>query len=92
MRTAVFGPAVRAGAWLGQFAPPQVWRAASVPLIAQLSAGEAHRPRLSPEARARLVPHFAEDIALLSELTGEDFSLWLSDGEPRLVRAAARAT
>ena len=25
-----------------------------------------------------LVPHFADDIALLSALTGEDFSLWLS--------------
>jgi hypothetical protein len=77
-RTAVFGPAVRAGAWLGQFAPPQVWRALSVPLIAQLSAGEAHRPKLGPEVRERLVPHFADDIALLTELTNEDFSLWTS--------------
>ena len=30
-RTDVFGPAVRAGAWLGQFAPPQLWRRASAP-------------------------------------------------------------
>jgi Sulfotransferase domain len=78
-RTAVFGPALRAGAWLGQFAAPEIWRALSVPLIAQLQAGGAHRPRLSPEARARLLPHFTEDIALLGELTGEDFSLWLSE-------------
>jgi hypothetical protein len=77
-RTAVFGPAVRTGAWLGQFAPPQLWRALSVPLVAQLSTGRAHRPRLSPEARSRLLPHFEEDIALLSELTGDDFSLWRS--------------
>jgi hypothetical protein len=69
---------VRAGAWLGQFAPPEVWRAASVPVIAQLSSGNSHRPRLSPEARARLLPRFEEDIALLAELTGEDFSLWHS--------------
>ncbi len=77
-RTAVFGPAVRTGAWLGQFAPPQLWRALSVPLVAQLSTGQAHRPRLSPDARARLLPHFEEDIALLSELTGDDFPAWRS--------------
>jgi hypothetical protein len=78
-RPAVFGPVVRVGAWLGQFAPPEVWRAASVPIMARLSSGDSHRPKLSPEARARLVPRFEEDIALLSELTGEDFSLWLSE-------------
>jgi hypothetical protein len=69
---------VRTGAWLGQFAPPEVWRAASVQLIARLSAGDSHRPKLAPEARARLLPHFEEDIALLSELTGEPFNLWRS--------------
>jgi hypothetical protein len=78
-RTAVFGRAVRTGAWLGQFAPPEVWRAASVPIIARLSSGDSHRPKLAPEARARLLPHFAEDIALLSELTGEAFNLWRSE-------------
>ena len=28
---------------------------------------------------ARLLPHFTEDIAQLGELTGEDFSAWLSE-------------
>ena len=79
LRSTVVGTAIRAGAFAGQFAPPQVWRAASVPLTAALQAGDSHRPHLSSEARQRLVPHFAEDIALLSELTGEDFSLWLSE-------------
>jgi hypothetical protein len=77
-RTGLIGPVVRAGAWLGQFAPPEVWRTASAPIMAQLSWGESHRPKLGPEVRERLVPHFADDIQLLSELTGEDFSLWLS--------------
>jgi len=77
-RTSVFGRAVRTGAWLGQFAPPEVWRAASVPIMARLSSGDSHRPKLSPDARARLLPHFEEDIALLSELTGEAFALWRS--------------
>ncbi len=78
-RTRTFGPVVRATAWLGQFAPPQVWRRASAPLIAQLGGpGERHRPRLSAEQRARLLPAFEADIALLSRLTGEDFSDWTS--------------
>ena len=40
------------------------------------------RPRLSPEQRERLVPAFADDVDLLSELTGQDFSDWLST-EPK---------
>jgi hypothetical protein len=78
-RPRLIGPVVRAGARAGQFAPPQAWRRASVPLVTQLAArGEAHRPSLTPEQRARLVPAFAEDVHLLAELTGEDFGDWLS--------------
>jgi hypothetical protein len=77
-RTRTLGPAIRGGAYLGQFAPPEVWRAVSAPLIANLQAGGAHRPKLAPEVRERLLHHFADDIALLSGLTGEDFSLWLA--------------
>lgn len=78
-RPRALGPVVRAGAYLGQFVPPEAWRRASMPLIRRLSgATEAHRPKLSAEARARLLPHFADDIALLAELTGEDFDDWLS--------------
>jgi hypothetical protein len=78
-RPRVLGPVVRAGAALGQFVPPQVWRRASVPLIAQLTGSAApHRPLLAPEARERLIPHFAEDIAQLAEVTGEGFDDWLS--------------
>lgn len=78
LRSTVVGAAIRAGAFAGQFAPPQVWRKASTPLTAALQAGDAHRPMLSPQARERLMPHFHEDITLLSELTGEDFALWQS--------------
>jgi Sulfotransferase domain len=92
LRPALLGPVVRAGAYLGQFVPPQVWRQVSRPLVAQLSGrGEAHRPKLSPEARQRLLPHFAEDIALLSELTGEDFSLWQSSESRGSFQQRARA-
>ena len=37
-----------------------------------------HRPKLSEQARARLLPFFADDIALLAQITGENFDDWLS--------------
>jgi hypothetical protein len=78
-RPTLLGPVVRAGAWAGQFARPELWRAVSPGIIRHLSGrAEAHRPRLTPEQRARLVPVFADDIAALSDLTGDDYSMWLS--------------
>jgi hypothetical protein len=78
-RTTAIGPVVRAGAYLGQFVRPEVWRAVSRPIVAQLADGTSHRPKLSQEARERLKVHFADDIELLGELTGDDFSLWRSN-------------
>jgi hypothetical protein len=78
-RPKVIGPVVRAGALAGQFARPEVWRRASAPLVAQLAGSNGtSRPHLEPEARQRLISAFADDVALLTELTGEDFSDWLS--------------
>lgn len=77
-RTRAIGPVVRAGAALGQFVPPQVWRRLSVPVVAQLSGRDTHRPHLAPEERAELIEVFADDIGLLSDLTGQDFRDWLS--------------
>jgi hypothetical protein len=78
-RPTVLGPVVRAGARLGQFAPPHLWRRASAPIVARLSGrAEVARPRLTEEQRERLVPTFAEDVALLSQVAGQDFTDWLS--------------
>ncbi|WP_278258589.1 hypothetical protein [Nocardioides convexus] len=77
-RPRVVGPVVRGGAWAGQFVRPEIWRRLSIPLVARLQTSDAHRPSLTPEQRERLLPAFADDIALLSDLTGEDFSDWLS--------------
>jgi hypothetical protein len=78
-RSSVLGPLIRVGARLGAFAPPQVWRRASVPLVSLLAgSGERHRPHLDGAQRQQLVPAFADDIALLSRLTGESFEDWLS--------------
>jgi sulfotransferase family protein len=70
---------IRAGAHLGQFAPPQVWRTVERPLRAALHRGHRNRPEPDPIVRMELVARFADDIALLSQLTGEDYSDWLSE-------------
>lgn len=78
-RPRTFAPVVRAGAWAGQFAPPQVWRRVEPHAIGLLRGhGASPRPHLTPEQREALMPAFAEDIALLSEVSGDDYSAWLS--------------
>jgi hypothetical protein len=69
----------RAGAALGAYAPPQVWRQASRPLIAALHAGRAPRPPLPVEVRREVLAPLLGDIALLEELTGELFADWKGD-------------
>lgn len=78
-RPRVLGPLVRGGARLGQFAPPEVWRHIHPRAVGLLSdRGETARPRLDAAVRQRLVDTYADDIGLLSELTGQDFEDWLS--------------
>ena len=73
---------MRAGARLGQFAPPQVWRQLHPLSLALLGdSRHAHRPRLDTMQRQRLIKPYADDIALLSELTGQDFGDWLSPAD-----------
>ncbi|MGY1643968.1 sulfotransferase [Geodermatophilus sp. SYSU D00703] len=70
---------VRAGAALGAYAPPQVWRQASRPLVAALHAGRAPRPAMPVEVRREVLAPLLDDIALLEELTGESFADWKGD-------------
>jgi hypothetical protein len=77
VRARTMGPVIRAGASVGQFLPPQVWRAVSKPLISQLHrGGDAARPKLTPEQRTTLLEPHLDDIALLEEVTGESFEQW----------------
>ena len=69
----------RGGAALGAYAPPQVWRQVSRPLIAALHAGRAPRPALPVEVRRTVLAPLLPDIALLEELTGESFADWKGD-------------
>jgi hypothetical protein len=68
---------VRAGAAVGAHLPPAVWRTASRPLLAALHRGKKPRPPLDPKQRLALVERFRDDLALLSDITGESFDDWL---------------
>lgn len=77
VRARAVGPVIRAGATMGQFLPPQVWRAVSRPLIRQLHrGGDPARPRLTAAQRETLLAPHLDDIALLEQITGESFDLW----------------
>ena len=79
LRTSALSAVIRAGAAAGAHAPPQLWRAASVPLTWALQRGGGPRPPLPVEVRRQLVERFADDVHRLSTLTGEDFSDWHGD-------------
>jgi hypothetical protein len=68
--------AMRGGASAGRMFPPQVWRKASIPLLWLIQRTPQHRPELAPQDRADLIGYFAEDMALLEDLTGWDLSQW----------------
>lgn len=72
---------IRAGAWLGSFAPPRAWRRLEKPLVAALRRERGDRPQLPSAQRRELVEHFRDDIALLSDLLGQDFQDWRSDSD-----------
>lgn len=78
-RNRVLSGAVRAGASLGAYAPPHVWRAASVPLLKRLHRSDTDRPVLTPEQRAQVVTPLLPDIDLLERVTGENFDDWRSE-------------
>ncbi len=77
VRARTVGPVIRAGATMGQFLPPKVWRTVSKPLISQLHwGGDPSRPKLTPEQRSILLEPHLPDIDLLEKVTGESFEEW----------------
>jgi hypothetical protein len=84
---------VRAGAALGAYAPPQVWRQVGRPLLAALHAGRTPRPPMPVEVRREVLEPLLPDIELLEELTGESFADWKGDtGRGDFRSRAARST
>ena len=79
LRTSVLGRVIRAGATAASYAPPQVWRRASKPLVSLLQhGGRSQRPKLVPEQRTALLGDCLDDIALLEQTLGESFEDWRS--------------
>lgn len=79
--TSALGTVIRAGAAAGAYAPPQVWRRASRPLIGYRQRGDVPRPKLTPACRERLLDYFERDIRLLESLTGLDLEGWRSTAD-----------
>jgi Sulfotransferase family len=79
IRATVLGRVIRAGAAAGTYAPPQVWRRVSKPLVGLLQrGGPTRRPKLAPEQRTALLGDCLDDIALLEQTLGQSFEDWRS--------------
>ena len=69
---------LRAGGGFGHRFPLPLRLAARGPLLTVLHRKTGHRPVTTPRERATLLPLFADDIALLQQVTGESYDDWLS--------------
>jgi Sulfotransferase family len=79
LRSAAFGRVIRAGAAVGSFAPPSVWRRVERPLRHALHAGGGLRPALTVDQRREALTRFADDIGVLEGVTGRSFADWRAD-------------
>jgi hypothetical protein len=78
-RNRALAHAARAGAALGAYAPPKVWRAASVPLLKQLHRADVDRPELTAHQRSQVMAPLLPDIELLEQVTGDSFADWRAE-------------
>jgi hypothetical protein len=69
---------LRVGGRLGHRFPVPVRLAARGPLLTVLHRKRGNRPVTTPQERAALLPLFADDIALLQDVTGQRYDDWLS--------------
>jgi hypothetical protein len=69
---------LRTGGAFGHRFPVPLRLAARGPLLTLLHRKKGHRPVTTPHERAELLPLFADDIALLQEVTGERYDDWLA--------------
>nr|WP_296066557.1 sulfotransferase [uncultured Actinoplanes sp.] len=69
---------LRTGGSFGHRFPVPLRRAARGPLLTLLHRRRGARPVTTPRERAALLPLFADDIALLQEVTGERYDDWLA--------------
>jgi hypothetical protein len=79
---------LRSGGRFGHRFPVPLRLAARGPLLTLLHRKQGTRPVTTRAERAALLPHFADDITLLQQVTGERYDDWLS--VDRYVPAPAR--
>jgi sulfotransferase family protein len=75
---AVLRRLLRTGGQFGHRFPVPLRLAARGPLLTLLHRKQGTRPVTTPEERAALLPLFADDIALLQDVTGASYDDWLS--------------
>jgi hypothetical protein len=93
LRSRSIARAVRVGARLGSLGPPEIWRAVEKRLLATLQSRVERRPSLNPEQRRQVQGYFLDDLSLLEQLTGRDFSDWRGEtGRGDFVSRALRAS
>ncbi len=81
---------LRAGGTFGHRFPVPLRLAARGPLLTLLHRERGNRPVTTPQERAELLPLFADDIALLQDVTGERYDDWLAVDRLHRGRRAAR--
>ena len=69
---------LRTGGGFGHRFPVPLRLAARGPLLTVLHRKTGARPVTTPQERAALLPSFADDIALLGDVTGENYDDWLA--------------
>jgi hypothetical protein len=91
-RAVALGRVIRLGAAAGAYAPPEVWRQVSRPLVRALQhGGPDRRPKLSPDQRRELLDDCLDDIGLLEEVLGQSFDDWRShEGRGSFTERVAR--
>ena len=69
---------LRVGGQVGHRFPVPLRLAARGPLLTMLHRKRGTRPVTTPPERAALLPSFADDIALLQDITGQRYDDWLA--------------
>ena len=69
---------LRFGGEIGHRFPVPLRLAARGPILTVLHRKKGNRPVTTPDERAALLPMFADDVALLQDVTGEAYDDWLS--------------
>ncbi|HEY2176822.1 MAG TPA: sulfotransferase [Mycobacteriales bacterium] len=78
---------LRTGSTVEHRLPARWWPRVDAFLSGHLQREQRPRQPLTYEQRAALIPHFADDVLRLEQLTGESFAAWRDPGRPP-VRAA----